>query len=108
VGHYHEDRERLRSQKHRCSNFKEVTLKRQYDEILDRSKRYRNRQENWNFLGDQVGIRAPAPYQAGRYRPSTSARIAAARSRAAQNRPAFCPRNKGHRRNQCRPQSRNN
>ena len=107
VGHYHEARLRLASLKARKKNFKKVTLQRRYQDTLEKAARYRNRERNWQFMGDNVSINQVAGYQAGKRRPSNSQRIAQSMSRAANNRPGFCPRSQGHRRNSCRPMSRN-
>jgi hypothetical protein len=107
VGPYHEYRLKLASIKARKRNFKKVTLQRRYNEILERSSRYRNRDRNWQHMGNSVGVSQPAGYQAGRQRPSTSSRIAQNAMRAVNNRPALHNRNRGHRPNICRPANRN-
>ena len=107
VGPYHKEIQILRGLKARNRNFKKVVQRRTYLDILDKSKRYRGRQQCWNALGAHVSINQAASYMAGRHRPSTSQRISAAWDRARARQPAGIPRNQGHRRARANPNNSN-
>ena len=110
VGPQHEERQQLKLVKAKQKNFKQVLQRRSYPNLstIEKSQRYRGRNDNWVALGKTVGLNTRSILPSGSNRKSTAKRIAESRRRLAERRPHMRERYKGDRPRACPPAQRNN